>query len=102
MRRRYTVEQREQLVKEVRSSGASVMQVAKGLGVSAATAYLWMKAPSTQISQGPKFARLVTTRGASKGVIAVQVGSATLHVEAGFDAELLRAVVSALTDGRTP
>ncbi|MFZ5892543.1 MAG: transposase, partial [Myxococcota bacterium] len=44
MRRRYTAEQREQLVSEVRSTGESAGKVARRLGVNPSTAYLWMQA----------------------------------------------------------
>ncbi|MFZ5863036.1 MAG: transposase [Nitrospirota bacterium] len=40
MRRRYTAEQREQLVSEVRSTGESAGKVARRLGVNPSTAYL--------------------------------------------------------------
>ena len=97
MRKRYTAEQRERLVAEVRKTGAPVREVAARLGVTVSSAYLWMKeagpGPSTAV-----FARVVpsgTTIGRS---VTLEVGRARVRVEAGFDAELLRQVVSALSD----
>ena len=50
-------------------------------------------------TRAPKFVRLVTGSRQHRGAITVHVGAATMRVEAGFDAELLRAVVSALSAG---
>jgi len=97
-RKRYTAKEREQLIGQVRTFGEPVKVVAKRMGVCAATAYRWMKdVPATK---KPEFARLVPTRGAA-AAIAVEVGTATIHVAHGFDAELLRAVVFALGSGST-
>jgi hypothetical protein len=46
----------------------------------------------------PKFARLVTSDATPPATITIQVGNATVRVEAGIDAELLRTVVSALSE----
>lgn len=92
MRKQYTAEQRERLMSEVRG-GERVSVVAKRLGVTVSSAYLWMKeavpAPST-----PLFARVVPTRVTS---LRVEVGGAALILENGFDADLLRQVVAALS-----
>jgi hypothetical protein len=45
----------------------------------------------------PKFARLVPGEQAAPSSLAIQVGEARLRVETGFDPELLRAVVLALS-----
>jgi hypothetical protein len=45
----------------------------------------------------PKFARLVVAGSQPPAAIAIEVGGALVRVEAGFDSELLRAVVSSLS-----
>ena len=95
MRRRYTSKQREQLIETVRASGESVRAVATRMGVTVSTAYLWMK--GAPISRAPQFARLVPEPRAASTSLVVRVGSAAIRVDQGFDAELLRAVVSALS-----
>ncbi len=95
MRRRFTAEERQRFVDEVRSTGASVREVAERLGLDASIGYRWMQA--ARRSDAPTFAKLVTAATKSRGTIAVEVGGAIVRVEAGFDAELLRAVVSALS-----
>ena len=64
-------------------------------GVSASTAYLWMKA--ARATKPPEFARLVPELRSTPASLALRVQGVTIRVEAGFDAELLRAVVSALS-----
>jgi transposase-like protein len=98
MRKRYTAEQRERLVAEVRRTGDSVRVVAERLGVTPSSAYLWMKEATEARPSTPVFARVVpsgTTVGQS---VTLEVGRARVRVEVGFDAELLRQVVSALSD----
>lgn len=95
MRRRYTGQQREHLIETVRTSGEPVKVVAERMGVSVSAAYLWMK--TARATKRPQFARLVPeprTLGAS---LVLRVGGAAIRVDPGFDAELLRAVVSALS-----
>ncbi len=92
MRKQYTAEQREKLIAEVRATGERVSVVAQRMGVAASSAYLWMKASSAP--SAPVFARVVPARASS---VRVQVGGAAVVVEAGFDAELLRQVVAALS-----
>jgi transposase-like protein len=94
MRRRFTAEERERFVEEVRA-GASVRDAAARRGLNTSLGYRWMQTAGA--SRGPKFARLVTTATAPPSTITVHVGAATLRVEAGFDADLLRAVVAALS-----
>jgi transposase-like protein len=93
MRNQYTAEQREKLVGEVRATGERVSVVAKRLGVSSSAAYLWMKAV-TPAPTAPVFARVVPM---CPRVLRVEVGSAAVVVESGFDGELLRQVVAALS-----
>ena len=99
MRRRYTAEERQQFVEQVRS-GATVREVAARLGLNSSLGYRWMQlAGAASSSKGPRFARLVRASAASVGAITLQVGPVMIRVEAGFDSELLRAVVSALSAG---
>jgi transposase-like protein len=103
MRKRYTTEQREQLLAEVRSSGETVREVAARLGVGVSAAYLWVKeagASAEEKSAGgataPVFARVVPEH-AQRGLV-VEVGSAAIRVDGEFDAKLLREVVAALSE----
>jgi transposase-like protein len=92
MRKQYTAEQRERLIAAVRGSGERVSVVAKRMGVAPSSAYLWLKEPAPGAPM--LFARVVPARVAT---VRVQVGGAAVVVEAGFDAELLRQVVAALS-----
>ena len=92
MGNRYTAEQREQLIDEVRTTGARVGDVAKRMGITPSSAYLWMKA-ATPRPISPVFARVVPGRVSS---LRLEVAGVTLAVESGFDAEVLRQVVTAL------
>ena len=92
MRRRYTAEQQQQFLEQVRA-GASVREAAARIGVNTSIGYRWVQKSGG--SGTPKFARLVPAAKAAPAVT-IQVGAAALRVEAGFDAELLRAVISAL------
>jgi transposase-like protein len=94
MRKQYTAEQREKLVAEVRDNGERVSVVAKRMGVTPSTAYLWIKAASVGVPSAPVFARVVPTRVAT---IRIEVGCAVVVVEADFNAELLRQVIVALS-----
>ena len=100
MRKRYTAEQREQLIAEVRATGERAGVVAKRLGITPSTAYLWMKAVAPAPS-APVFARVVPARSAKAtlvaGKVVLEVGGAKLHVERDFDPALLRQVVAALS-----
>ena len=95
MRRRYTAEERQRFVDEVRTTGASVKEVAARLGLDTSIGYRWMQA--ARATGAPKFARLVVAGSQRPGAIAIEVGGAVVRVEAGFDSELLRAVVSSLS-----
>jgi transposase-like protein len=95
MRRRYTAQQREHLIETVRTSGEPVRAAAERMGVSVSAAYLWMKAART--TTRPQFARLVPGPRAMVTSLVLRVGDAAIQVDSGFDAELLRAVVSALS-----
>jgi transposase len=99
MRRRFTAEERQRFVDEVRATGASVREVAERLGLDTSIGYRWMQA--ARQAGSPTFAKLVPAGSAARGAIALEVGGAVVRVEAGFDAELLRAVVSALSSTST-
>ena len=73
-----------------------VKAVAEEMGVSVSTAYLWMRqAPA---APKPMFARVVPTSSlGTKPKLMVEVGGGIIQLEPGFDAELLRQVVSALS-----
>jgi transposase-like protein len=95
MRRRFTAEERQRFVDEVRTTGASVKDAAARLGLDSSIGYRWMQA--ARQAGAPKFARLVVSGSRTPGAIAIEVGGAVVRVEAGFDSELLRAVVSSLS-----
>lgn len=112
MRKHYTETQRAELVALVARGAASSRAAATRLGIPASTAYRWVKrsqrastdvvakAPRrAQPTAAPGFARLVPAAAAS-AAITIRVGDAAIVVARDFDAELLRAVVAALT-GRT-
>ena len=87
----------EQLLREVRETGQRVSVVAARLGVTTSSAYLWLKEASESTSTStPVFARVVRESEASRGLV-IEVGGATIRVEAGFDVELLRRVVAVLS-----
>lgn len=96
MHRRYTGREQEQLIEAVRTSGKPVKEVAKQFGVSTSTAYLWVKAAPSE--RAPRFVQLVPSQAETKesASLVLRVGGAAIEVDTGFDAELLRAVVSAL------
>lgn len=95
MRKRAGAEEREQFLHELTRSGEPVRVVAERIGLGLSTAYRWSKlAKMSETSAKPTFARLVPARSAT---VTVQVGLAQIRVEAGFDAELLRAVVLSLS-----
>jgi len=95
MRRRFTAEERQRFVDEVRTTGASVKEVAERLGLDTSIGYRWMQA--ARQAGAPKFARLVVAGSQAPTAIAIEVGGVVVRVEAGFDPELLRAVVSSLS-----
>ena len=94
---------------ELERSGDPVRLVAERVGVGVSAGYAWAKeirrAPRDEVSSAaaPAFARLVPeTRPAAstpEGAFVVQVGSASIRMEAGFVAELLRGVVAVLGSG---
>jgi transposase-like protein len=106
MRRRYTREQRTQLIELVTSGKATVVEAATRLGVGESAAYNWMaesrkpRVPrSARRIPAPTFVRLVPSAYAAEATIAVHVGGAEIQVRRGFDGDLLRAVVATLSEG---
>lgn len=93
MRKRYTAEQRERLIAEVRA-GEAVPVVAARMGVGASAAYLWIK--EARAASKPTFAKLVPASTPLSSLV-LEVGRTRVRVEAGFDAALLRQVVAALS-----
>lgn len=91
MRKRYTAEQREQLIAAVRA-GEKTAVVAAKLSVGEATAYQWVKEATA-----PVFAQVVPARDGRSSSLRVEVGGAMVHVENGFDPALLRKVIAALS-----
>jgi hypothetical protein len=72
--------------------------VAARMGVGASAPDLWVKAARQgNKASKPTFAKLVRASPPSSSIV-LEVGRARVRVEAGFDAELLRPVVSALSD----
>lgn len=110
MRKHYTAKQRSELVELVRVEGATIVEAAARLGVTASTAYNWMRtaatpaagqperrlrARSTRIVPAPGFVRVVRSQEVGAGIV-VRVGGAEIDVRGGFDADVLCAVVEAL------
>jgi transposase-like protein len=93
MANQYTPEQREKLVAEVRASGERVSVIARRMGISSSSAYLWMK-KSMPARDAPVFARVVPVRAAS---LRLEVAGAAVVVERGFDPELLLQVIATLS-----
>jgi len=102
MRRRYSREQRTQLIELVTSGKATVFEAATRLGVGESAAYNWMAESRKQRvprTAAPTFVRLVPSVYAAEATIAVRVGDAEIQVRRGFDGDLLRAVVTTLSEG---
>ena len=99
MRNKYTAEQRERLVGEVRATGARVSDVAKRMGVAPSAAYVWLKRskPTAPAPSLPVFARLMPAPSAMASRMVLELGAVKLHVDANFDPALLRQVVAALS-----
>jgi len=94
MGKRYKAKDRERLVEAVRASGESVKVVATRMGVKESTAYYWIK--QSRAPKLPEFALVVPASTRASASMSVEVAGVMIHLESGFDAELLREVVSAL------
>ena len=111
MRKHYTESQRAELLALVARGETGPPAAAARLGIPESTAYYWLRRrgrqpialvtakppPRARPTAAPGFARLVPATAASP-VITVRVGDAAIVVAPDFDAELLRAVVAALTE----
>jgi len=100
MRRKFTETDRQRYLAELKVSGETPWSFARRIGITPANLYRWMRLQ--QSGPGPQFARLVRERpsgeaNSATGRISVQIGDSLVHVEAGFDAGLLRDVVAALS-----
>jgi transposase-like protein len=108
MRRHYREEERDELVEEVAEGRATIAEAADKRGVARSTAYQWMRDSRTstpraraggrkqRAPRGATFVELVP-RMQVGAAIAVRVRGAEIEVRPGFDVELLRAVIVALT-----
>ena len=99
MRKRYTAEQRERLIAEVRA-GEAVPVVAARMGVGASAvvgdAAIARAIKEARAASKPTFAKLVPASTPLSSLV-LEVGRTRVRVEAGFDAALLRQVVAALS-----
>ena len=96
MRKVYTKEQRSELVELVLAGRATVAEAAARIGASVSTAFAWLRDARKPAARGPAtFVQLVRAAEGDGG-ITVRVGGASVCVRRGFDADVLRAVVSAL------
>ena len=87
---------RAELVAAVKR-GESVPAAARRFGIARSTVYTWIRRGAADepvpVPQ-PRFMELVT--GGREAGLVVRVGPAEIDVHAGFDGELLRAVVAVL------
>ncbi|MCB9610729.1 MAG: hypothetical protein H6716_29355 [Polyangiaceae bacterium] len=98
MRRRYSERDRSKFLAEMHRSGDAVWAVAKRVAVSKATAYRWWtEEQKTGAAPVIEFAPLVRSAPLACQSVVVELGAARIRVEPGFDAELLRSVVAALS-----
>jgi transposase-like protein len=94
MSKRYRAKEREHLIETVRASGEPVKVIAQRMGVKESTAYFWMK--RARSARPPEFARVIPTAERAKASMSIEVGGVVIRLEDGFDATLLREVVSVL------
>ena len=98
MRRQYSERDRSKFLAEMHRSGDAVWAVAKRVAVSKATAYRWWtEEQKTGAAPVIEFAPLVRSAPLACQSVVVELGAARIRVEPGFDAELLRSVVAALS-----
>jgi transposase-like protein len=115
MRRRYTHEQRCELIDLVTEGGATVPEAAARLEVPHSTAYKWLRNTTARPARAGKAARAARSAGELAAtpstfvqlvragevspMITVQISGAAIEVRRGFDAAVLRSVVEALRGG---
>ena len=96
-RPRRSRDQQAALVAQWRQSGLSALAFAKRHGFAPANLARWAaRLPPAPSPAALTFVRLETA--AQAAALVVEVGSARVRVEPGFDPTLLRAVVTALTE----
>jgi transposase-like protein len=111
MRKHYTETQRAELIALVARGEASPRVAATRLGIPESTAYYWLKRSrrppvAVVVTKAPRRPRPTTVPGFARLVpataavpeITIRIGDAAIAVAPDFDAELLRAVVAALTE----
>ena len=98
MAKRRTEEERRAEVQGWRASGESMARYASRRGYAETSLRNWAAAEGTW-SGAPGLVRLVVASPVRDGEVVVEVGAARIRVGATFDAELLRAVVAALSAG---
>lgn len=98
MRNKYTAEQRERLIEEVRATGTRVVDVARKMGVAPSAAYVWLKRSPTAApaASAPVFARVVPAQPPIARGLVLEFGAIKLRVDADFDPALLRQVLETL------
>lgn len=100
MARQRARSERAELVNEYRSSGQSAYRFSLEHGVAAASLSRWILEDVRDNSVQPEevaFVRVEVAKPAlRRSALLVEVGGARVQVESGFDAELLRDVVTAL------
>ncbi|AKT38703.1 hypothetical protein [Chondromyces crocatus] len=98
MAKRWTEEERRAEVQGWRASGESMARYAARRGYTETSLRNWAAAEGTW-SGAPGLVRLVVAAPARDRELVVEVGAARIRVKTTFDAELLRAVVAALSVG---
>jgi transposase-like protein len=104
MRRRYTSEQRSQLLELLAGGDVTVPEAAARLGVTSSSAYNWVaesrkprRPRSARPEAAPTFVRLMPSAAADSSIV-IRVAGTEIHVRRGFDSELLQAVVASLVE----
>jgi hypothetical protein len=106
MAKRRDEREQEREVAGWRNSGLSAAKYALRRGYSVTSLFTWAKRASLVEAGGDlgtqRFVRLevAAPHPVSPARVVIEIGSATVAVERGFDPELLRAVVDALGAGR--
>ena len=98
MAKRRTEEERRAEVQGWRASGESTARYAARRGYAETSLRNWAAAEESW-SGAAGLVRLVVASPVRDGEVVVEVGAARIRVGATFDAELLRAVVAALSAG---
>jgi transposase-like protein len=96
--------ERRREVEGWRASGEGVERYAARRGFSATTLRKWIARTGTTASgltSAPALVRVVAASAAAPAEVVVEIGAARIRVAGTFDAELLRSVVSALSERGT-